>query len=150
LSEGLSLNSDVRIVGDTQSAEYRRELKKAADDFEGILVAYLFRVMRTAVPKSEFFGETQGREIYEDLLFTEIAAKAARAESMGIAEMLYRSFLGEGADAHGADDAQNVHSASNAHGADDAQNVHSASNAHGADDAPGRTLERTAGNPFDL
>lgn len=93
MENGMQVMPDVKVVQDTRSAEYRREVDKASREFEGILLAQLFRVMRSSVMRSELLGGDNEREIYEDMLFTEIARASARAEGMGISEMLYRQLV---------------------------------------------------------
>jgi Rod binding domain-containing protein len=84
---------DIDIVRDTRSTEYREQVDKAAKEFEGILLAQLFRVMRSTIPETELLGSGFEREVYEDMMFTEIASVSARSDSLGIAEMLYRQFV---------------------------------------------------------
>lgn len=95
MNDGIQVMSEVRIVRDTQTPEYRREADKATREFEGVMLAQLFRVMRSTVQRSDLLGGEHEREIYEDLMFSEIARAASRAESIGIAEMLYRQLVGE-------------------------------------------------------
>lgn len=77
------------------SAEYARQLRKAAAEFEGVLLAKMFEVMRESVPKDGLLDGGFERGTYEDMLFTRLSRVSADAQSLGIADMLYRSFTGE-------------------------------------------------------
>jgi Rod binding domain-containing protein len=55
--------SDVQVVRDTNSPEYREQVDKASREFEGILLAQLFRVMRSTIPKTELMGGEFEREM---------------------------------------------------------------------------------------
>ena len=94
--------SEVQIVRDTNSPEYREQVDKASKEFEGILLAQLFRVMRSTIPKSELMGGEFERDMYEDMMITEIAGVSSRSESLGIAEMLYRQFVDDSVQARDA------------------------------------------------
>ena len=51
------------------------------------------------VPESDLLGGGFERGMYEDMLFEGLSSLSARAEAIGIAELLYRSFAGDGAEA---------------------------------------------------
>jgi len=65
-------------------------LKKATRDFEALFVAYLLKVMRESVPKSELLGEGFGGEFFQGLMDLEVAAQISRQSSLGLADMVYR------------------------------------------------------------
>ena len=93
--DGASNLSDPRVVANQDSPQYRRELRKAAAAFEGIMVAKMLEAMRRAVPDSDLFGGKFERGIYEDMLGAEIAKVSARTQGLGVGELLYRSFVEE-------------------------------------------------------
>ncbi len=94
MSNGPLLPIDVKSVPVTESARYREELRKTTKEFEGVLLAKMFQAMRSTVPKSELMGGGHEQGIYEDMLFVELTRVSAHAESIGIAEMLFQSFVG--------------------------------------------------------
>jgi len=66
------------------------ELRKACERFEGLFLAYLFRVMRESIPESGLLGIGSWQGMF-DLFFDQaIGEKAAERASLGIAEMLER------------------------------------------------------------
>ena len=74
---------------------YARALHKAAADFEGVLIAKMFEVMRASVPKDGLLDDGMEKGTYEDMLFTQLSRVSAETQSVGIADMLYRSFTGD-------------------------------------------------------
>ena len=67
----------------------KEELKKVADDFESIIVNYLFKSMRSSIPESGLFEKSQGREIFEGMLDEELSKLVAKSGDLGFADMIY-------------------------------------------------------------
>jgi len=81
--------------------EEQRKLKNACGDLEAVFLNYLLRSMRKTVPKADLFGSAREEEFFRDMMDAEISSTAARTQSLGIADMLYRQ-LSAGLDGHKA------------------------------------------------
>jgi flagellar protein FlgJ len=67
-----------------------RKLKTACNDFEAILVQFMFKSMKKTVPETGFLGGGYQQDMYESMFFQEVATKLARERGFGIGEALYR------------------------------------------------------------
>ena len=76
----------------------RAELRKAAEGFESILLATMFRRMREAQLQGGFFGSTAGSSTYEAMFETRLAAALAETSPLGIADALVESWEGREGD----------------------------------------------------
>lgn len=65
-------------------------LKKACQDFEGYYLQQIFTEMRKTVPDSGLLEKSQGRGIYEDMLYEEYAKNISQGKGFGLADMLYK------------------------------------------------------------
>ncbi|MBC7357743.1 flagellar protein FlgJ [Desulfacinum infernum DSM 9756] len=81
------LGSDTESSGDPVRRQ-KEELRKACRDFESLLSAYLFKSMRSAVPRAE--DPEHARTIYESLFDEALAQECAEQGSLGLGELLYR------------------------------------------------------------
>lgn len=68
----------------------QQRLKKACEDFEAIMVTYLFKSMRETAIKadSEDFGG--GRDLYEGMMDETLAAQLSHQGELGLAKLLYQ------------------------------------------------------------
>ncbi len=66
------------------------KLKKACKDFEGYYLQQLFNEMRKTVPDGGLLEKSQGRGIYEDMLYEEYAKNISSGTGLGISDMLYK------------------------------------------------------------
>jgi len=64
------------------------ETLKAAQEYEGMFLDYMMKVMRQTVPKSEMDLENTGTEVYRSMMDEEIAKKAALAGGVGLADQI--------------------------------------------------------------
>lgn len=71
-------------------------LKSAAEEFEGMFLSYLLKVMRSTVDSEDKGELSMGKDIYSDLFDNEIALNIARTRSLGIGEMIYRQLQEKG------------------------------------------------------
>jgi flagellar protein FlgJ len=71
------------------------ELKKVCQQFEAIFIRSLIKKMRATVPDSGLTEKSTGRELFEEMMDSEIANQAARKGDFGIAEILYRQLAGQ-------------------------------------------------------
>lgn len=77
------------------SGKQQQELKKACQEFEAIFLNNLLKSMRQTVSKSDLFGSSQQEDMFRDMMDSEISKSAAKTNSMGIADMIYRQMSGE-------------------------------------------------------
>lgn len=88
----IDLTGAVQSLSAEKAAEPKlKELKKATEGFEAIFLKKLFSQMRSSV-KETHFGDTFGKEIYDDMFNEQMANAAAKNHSLGMADMLYKQF----------------------------------------------------------
>jgi Rod binding domain-containing protein len=90
------MNIDLQGIGRAvQVAEKSQfelaKLKKATDGFEAIFLKKLFSQMRASVKETQF-GQTFGKEIYNDMFDEAMANAAAKSKTLGMGDMLYNQF----------------------------------------------------------
>ncbi len=61
---------------------------EAADGMEAMFVDYMLKVMRQTVPKGELVEQSAATEIYQGMLDSEIAQKAARSKGFGLSDQI--------------------------------------------------------------
>lgn len=88
------MNVDLRSAMTTMDAIKKAEpelakLKKATDGFEAVFLKKLFSQMRSSVKETQF-GQTFGKEIYNDMFDEAMANAAAKSKTLGMGDMLYR------------------------------------------------------------
>jgi flagellar protein FlgJ len=67
-----------------------RELKKACQEFESIMLSILYKQMKATVIKSDLIEKDPGTEIFESMRDEALMEQASRTGSLGLAESLYR------------------------------------------------------------
>lgn len=72
------------------SEQDKSRLKEVCQDFEAVFLNMMLQTMRTTVPKSDLFGQSRGKEIFESLLDQETTKNMAKAGGVGLAAMLYK------------------------------------------------------------
>lgn len=72
------------------SEKDQEKLRSSCRDFESVLLNMMLQSMRATVPKSDFFGQNQGREMFESMLDQEITKDMAKAGGVGLADMLFK------------------------------------------------------------
>ena len=86
-----SFESRVRAAGGAAGNGRREELRKAAEEFESLFVAYLFKVMRETLDEADSQETTGfGKSIYTELFDQEISRSVARRGALGIADVIMR------------------------------------------------------------
>jgi len=85
-----STQSADRRINTTSSAQEDKRLREACKQFEGIFLGLLLKSMRKTVTKADLFGSDREEEFFREMLDTELCERAAGAQSLGIADMLYR------------------------------------------------------------
>jgi murein DD-endopeptidase MepM/ murein hydrolase activator NlpD len=72
------------------STPEKNDLKTATQEFEGMFINYLLKVMRSTVDSEEDGELSMGKDLYMDMFDSEIALSIARNRSLGIGDMIYR------------------------------------------------------------
>jgi Rod binding domain-containing protein len=90
------MSIDIQSIGRSIQVAEKSEaelgkLKKATDGFEAIFLKKLFSQMRSSVKETQF-GQTFGKEIYNDMFDEAMANAAAKSKSLGLGDMLYEQF----------------------------------------------------------
>ncbi len=78
-----------------QKAGNKKELKKAAEQFESLFIYYMLKTMRKTIPKSGLFGKGLGDEIMQSMFDEKLSEEMALNTRLGIAEMVYQQLSGE-------------------------------------------------------
>ena len=75
--------------GETTGA--RERLRQAANEFEGVFVAQLFREMRATIPSDDDAGQEQ--DLFISMLDDSLAREMAGRTTRGLAEALYHQLV---------------------------------------------------------
>lgn len=67
-----------------------KELKKACQEFEGIMLNMLYRQMKATINKSDLIEKDPGTEIFESMQDENLMEMASKTGSFGLAETLYK------------------------------------------------------------
>jgi len=90
---------DQAAVGPKDPKQFNRnnpaEIRKVCQEFEAIFIRTLIKGMRATVTDSGLLDKSTGRELFEEMMDSEIATQAARKNDYGIAEILYRQLASE-------------------------------------------------------
>lgn len=78
-----------------KGADENGELKKACEDFESVLLNYMFQSMKKTVGDSGIFGESFQRNMYESLYVEKISEKIAEERDLGLGDALYRQLAAD-------------------------------------------------------
>lgn len=66
------------------------KLREACQQFEGYFLQQIFEEMRKTVPESGLLEKSQGRDIFEDMLYEDYAKNISKGKGIGLSDMLYR------------------------------------------------------------
>jgi flagellar protein FlgJ len=64
-------------------------LQHAADQFEALFLYYLLSEMRKTVPDNDLLGDRRGEKLFQSMLDQEIADHSVKAQSIGLAKLIY-------------------------------------------------------------
>lgn len=67
-----------------------KELKKACQEFEAVIINMLYKQMKATVVKSDLIEEDPGTEIFESMRDEQLMEQASKTGTFGLAESLYR------------------------------------------------------------
>lgn len=90
------MSIDIQSIGRSIEIAKKAEpelakLKKATEGFEAIFLKKLFSQMRSSVKETQF-GQSLGKEIYDDMFTEAMANAAAKSKTLGMGDMLYKQF----------------------------------------------------------
>ncbi|MGE5614134.1 MAG: rod-binding protein [Bacillota bacterium] len=71
-----------------------KELKKACQEFEAIILNILYKQMKSTIIKSGLIEEDPGTGIFESMYDEQLMEQASKTGSFGLAESLYRQLSG--------------------------------------------------------
>lgn len=66
-------------------------LRMAANEFAGVFLGQMYKVMASTVQRSDMFGGGPGENIFREMLNQEYARNAAYGDAYGLGEMIYKS-----------------------------------------------------------
>lgn len=76
------------------SEKQRQQVKKVAQDFEGLFVGMMMKSMRSTLGKDKLTGGGHGEEVYRSMLDQEYAnAAVKRAGGVGLAKVIERDII---------------------------------------------------------
>ncbi len=82
-----------KVFADTLQKVYdegdKKELKKACQQFESIMMSMMYKQMKATISKSDFMETSQAKEIYEGMLDDELMDKVG-SRGIGLADILYK------------------------------------------------------------
>ena len=67
-----------------------KELKKACQEFEGIMLSMMYKSMKATITKFNLIEKDAGTEIFESMQDDNLMEQASKTGSMGLAESLYK------------------------------------------------------------
>ncbi len=72
-----------------------KELQKATEDFEAVLLNMVLKSMWKTIQKSDLFEKNNSTQIYEGLMLSSLSEEMARNGGMGISKVLYKQLSKE-------------------------------------------------------
>jgi flagellar protein FlgJ len=72
-----------------------KELKKACQEFEAIILNILYKQMKSTIIKSGLIEEDPGTGIFESMYDEQLMEQASKTGSLGLSELLYRQLSGQ-------------------------------------------------------
>lgn len=83
------------LLKDAIDKQDDESLKDACAEYEAYFLNKVFSEMRQSIPKSDLVEASQGRSIYEDMLYDEYAKEISTGKGAGIRDMLYKQLKKE-------------------------------------------------------
>lgn len=78
------------LLKDAMNKDDDEALKEACEEFEAYYLNKVFSEMRKSIPKSGLMEDSQGRDMYEDMLYEAYTKEIASGKGAGLKEMLYK------------------------------------------------------------
>jgi flagellar protein FlgJ len=76
----------------TKQSDYMKQLEKVSKDFESIFLGYMLKQMRKTVPDDPIMGNSNAKDIYQDMYDDALSKEFAKAGGIGLATMMYKQF----------------------------------------------------------
>ena len=84
-------------LGAKEKAQLQKdELREATREFEAVMVEMMVKEMRKNVPESPLLGDSNSREIFNEMLDSEYVKLMTSHEGMGLSKMLMRQLDANG------------------------------------------------------
>ena len=71
----------------------KQKLKRACEDFEAIMVTYLFKSMHETVMKTETEEFGSGKDLYEGMMDETLASQLSHHQGLGLGKLLYQQLV---------------------------------------------------------
>lgn len=69
------------------------KLRAVSQDFESLFLAYMMKTMKSAIPHSDFLGQSQGEQIFSEMKDDELAKGMAKAGGIGLSKLLEEQLM---------------------------------------------------------
>ncbi|GHV18726.1 hypothetical protein AGMMS49959_01290 [Planctomycetales bacterium] len=86
-----SVNADRATLMRMKTQGDERALRMSANEFVGVFIGQMYKVMGESVGKSELMNGGAGEEMFRTMLYDEYARQAAHQDRTGLGETVYQS-----------------------------------------------------------
>ena len=73
-----------------RDSKYLSQLQKVSKDFESIFLSYMLKQMRKTVPEDPIFGNSNAKDIFQDMYDDATSRDLSKAGGIGLASILYK------------------------------------------------------------
>ena len=73
-----------------RDSKYLSQLQKVSRDFESIFLSYMLKQMRKTVPEDPIFGNSNTKDIFQDMYDDATSRELSKAGGIGLASILYK------------------------------------------------------------
>jgi murein DD-endopeptidase MepM/ murein hydrolase activator NlpD len=88
---GNRLEGTIKSVQNTTGEKQKSELKKAAQEFESVFMAYMLKAMRETIDDSGLTEGGFGKSIYTEMFDQELSLSMAQRGVLGISNLIYKN-----------------------------------------------------------
>lgn len=67
-----------------------KKLLESCKELESVFLNQILNAMRATVPKSDLMGDSFATDVWESMLYEEYSKQMSKAQSTGLAEILYK------------------------------------------------------------
>ena len=82
-----------RVASQLQAPMAGEEIRRVAEEFEGVFIAQMMAPMFEGLETDELFGGGPGEDIYRSVLIEEYGKSIARAGGIGLSDAIQRELL---------------------------------------------------------
>ena len=83
--------AEVLSEGLRKQARDEERLKRAAEEFESLLLEQMVKDMRASIPKSQLFSDDPGRELFNEMLDGEFVRLMSHRGGIGLSSFLVQN-----------------------------------------------------------